>query len=79
MTGKMKPSIKEQNAKIVGAALAEVLPQSDKWWFQQPHLVRLNLLLLIPLMSSSVSGFDGKTALDPQSCLFPQTYTSKAR
>ncbi|KAI4600115.1 hypothetical protein KJ359_001217 [Pestalotiopsis sp. 9143b] len=55
----MKPSIKEQNAKIVGAALAEVLPQSDKWWFQQPHLVRLNLLLLIPLMSSSVSGFDG--------------------
>lgn len=79
MSEKMKPSIKEQNAKIVGAALAEVLPQSDKWWFQQPHLMRLNLLLLIPLMSSSVSGFDGKTAPDPQSCLFPQAHTSQDR
>lgn len=55
-----KKSQKEQNAKIVGAALAEVLPDSDKWWFQQPHLLRLNLILAIPLMSSSVSGYDGK-------------------
>ncbi|KAF5007189.1 hypothetical protein FDECE_6472 [Fusarium decemcellulare] len=49
----------ERDAKIVGTAIAEVLPRSDKYWFQQPHLLRLNLLLLIPLLSSSVSGYDG--------------------
>ncbi|CAM1509589.1 Fc.00g033280.m01.CDS01 [Cosmosporella sp. VM-42] len=53
------PSQKETDAKIVGAAIAEVLPQTNKYWFQQPHLLRLNLLLLIPLLSSSVSGYDG--------------------
>ncbi|KEY64402.1 hypothetical protein S7711_08462 [Stachybotrys chartarum IBT 7711] len=49
----------QRDTKIVGSALAEVLPQTDKYWFQQPHLLRLNLLLLIPLLSSSVSGYDG--------------------
>lgn len=49
----------KRDAKIVGTALAEVLPQTNKYWFQQPHLLRLNLLLLIPLLSSSVSGYDG--------------------
>ncbi|KAJ4258978.1 hypothetical protein NW762_008066 [Fusarium torreyae] len=49
----------DRDARIVGRALAEVLPQTDKYWFQQPHLLRLNLLLLIPLLSSSVSGYDG--------------------
>ncbi|KAF3009171.1 hypothetical protein E8E14_004202 [Neopestalotiopsis sp. 37M] len=54
-----KLSAKERNAKIVGVALAEVIPQSDISWFRQPHLLRLNLLLLVPLLSSSVSGYDG--------------------
>jgi hypothetical protein len=49
----------ERDAKIVGTALAEVLPQTNKYWFQESHLLRLNLLLLIPLLSSSVSGYDG--------------------
>lgn len=49
----------QKDAKIVGTALAEVLPRTDKYWFQQSHLLRLNLLLLIPLLSSSVSGYDG--------------------
>lgn len=49
----------ERDTKLVGSALAEVLPQTNKWWFQQPHLLRLNLLLLVPLLSSSVSGYDG--------------------
>ncbi|KAI9163591.1 Lactose permease [Paramyrothecium foliicola] len=53
------PSQVEKDAKIVGTALAEVLPQSNKYWFQRPHLLRLNLLLLVPLLSSSVSGYDG--------------------
>jgi MFS family permease len=48
-----------KNEDIVGAALAEVLPVTDKWWFQQSHLLRLNLVLLVPLLSSSVAGYDG--------------------
>lgn len=48
-----------KDEQIVGAALAEVLPKTDKYWFQQPHLLRLNALLLIPLLSSSVAGYDG--------------------
>ncbi|KAM0722955.1 hypothetical protein Q7P37_001153 [Cladosporium fusiforme] len=48
-----------KNEDIVGSALAEVLPVTDKWWFQQSHLLRLNLILLVPLLSSSVAGYDG--------------------
>lgn len=48
-----------KNERIVGRALAEVLPETDKWWFQIPHLLQLNLILLVPLMSSSVAGYDG--------------------
>ena len=48
-----------KDADIVGQALAQVLPQTNKYWFQQSHLLRLNLLLLIPLLSSAVSGYDG--------------------
>ncbi|KAI4864417.1 hexose transporter [Hypoxylon rubiginosum] len=48
-----------KDADIVGSVLAEVLPQTDKWWFQQRHLLRLNMLLLVPLLSSAVSGYDG--------------------
>lgn len=50
----------DRDTKIVGAALAEVLPQTKKYWFQHAHLLRLNLLLLVPLLSSSVSGYDGE-------------------
>lgn len=53
-----KDTMKE--AQIVGEALAQVLPRTNKWWFQQPHLLRLNLVLLVPLLSSSVSGYDGE-------------------
>jgi hypothetical protein len=45
-----------------GQALAEVLPQNDKAWYRVPYLLKLNLLLMIPLMSSAVAGFDGKSA-----------------
>ncbi|KAG4413948.1 hypothetical protein IFR04_012915 [Cadophora malorum] len=48
-----------KDSDIVGHALAEVLPQSTKHWFQTPHLLRLNLLLLVPLLSSPVAGYDG--------------------
>lgn len=48
-----------KDSQIVGAALAEVLPTTGKYWFQTPHLLRLNLILLVPLLSSSVAGYDG--------------------
>ncbi|KAK3076019.1 hypothetical protein LTR53_000196 [Teratosphaeriaceae sp. CCFEE 6253] len=48
-----------RNEQIVGAALAEVIPSTNKYWFQESHLLRLNLLLLVPLLSSSVAGYDG--------------------
>jgi MFS family permease len=44
---------------IVGKSLAGVLPSTDKYWFRIPHLLKLNLILLVPLLSSSVVGYDG--------------------
>ncbi|KAE8379821.1 general substrate transporter [Aspergillus bertholletiae] len=44
---------------IVGEALAAVLPQHSKPWFKVPHLLKLNLILLVPLLSSAVAGYDG--------------------
>ncbi|KAK7408885.1 hypothetical protein QQX98_008946 [Neonectria punicea] len=38
---------------------ADVFPGNGKYWWQVPHLLKLNLLLLIPLITSYVSGFDG--------------------
>ncbi|KAL4804988.1 general substrate transporter [Aspergillus unguis] len=48
-----------KDQEIVGEALASVLPQNDKLWFRIPHLLQLNLILLIPLCSSAVAGYDG--------------------
>lgn len=47
---------------IPGGTLVDVLPATNKYWFQQPHLLRLNLILLVPLLSSSTFGYDGKKA-----------------
>ncbi len=55
-----------RDSEIVGESLAQVLPQTGKYWFQQSHLLRLNLLLLVPLLSSSVSGYDGVFLMYPQ-------------
>jgi hypothetical protein len=45
---------------IVGVALASVLPQYDRFWFRIPHLLELNLILMVPLLSSAVAGYDGE-------------------
>ncbi|KAI9162771.1 Lactose permease [Paramyrothecium foliicola] len=39
--------------------LADVVPVLDAPWWKVPHLLKLNLLLLVPLISSYISGFDG--------------------
>ncbi|CAH0003802.1 unnamed protein product [Clonostachys byssicola] len=46
-------------ADVVGPDLAAVLPAEQKPWYKVPHLIKLNLLLLIPLMSSAAIGYDG--------------------
>lgn len=46
--------------QVVGSALAEALPNTKKHWFQQPHLLKLNLILFIPMLSSTVVGYDGE-------------------
>jgi hypothetical protein len=48
-----------KNEDIVGSSLAAVLPATEKWWFQQSQLLKLNFVLLVPLLSSSVAGYDG--------------------
>jgi hypothetical protein len=52
--------VKDQD--IVGEALAKVLPRYEKPWFKVPHLLQLNLILLVPLLSSSVAGYDGMSS-----------------
>ncbi|KAI0858283.1 hexose transporter [Xylaria cubensis] len=68
-----------KDSQIVGEALAQVLPKTNKYWFQQPHLLKLNLLLLIPLLSSSVAGYDGSLMNGLQSLEQWQTYFGNPR
>lgn len=49
-----------KDSDIVGKTLAAVLPQYDRVWFKVPHLLKLNLILIVPLLSSAVAGYDGK-------------------
>lgn len=42
-----------------GETITDILAHDDgKFWFQKPHLLRLNLLLCVPLLSSAISGYD---------------------
>ncbi|KAL3461805.1 general substrate transporter [Aspergillus heterothallicus] len=59
---------------IVGEALASVLPQHDRSWLRVPHLLRLNLILLVPLLSSAVAGYDGSLMNGLQSITEWQDY-----
>ncbi|KAL1895650.1 hypothetical protein Sste5346_005120 [Sporothrix stenoceras] len=42
-----------------GLTLADVTPPLEKWWFQYPHLLKLNLLLLCGFLAQFTCGFDG--------------------
>jgi hypothetical protein len=58
-TSKAKSVIMVKDADIVGEAIAAVLPQYDRPFFKVPHLLKLNLILIVPLLSSAVAGYDG--------------------
>lgn len=61
-----------KNEAIVGEALAKVLPDYGKFWWRVPHLLKLNLILLVPLLSSSVAGYDGTFPL-PEASISTKT------
>ncbi|KAL1845249.1 hypothetical protein VTK73DRAFT_795 [Phialemonium thermophilum] len=42
-----------------GTGIASVLPPNPKPWYRTPHLIKLNLVLLVPLVSSASVGYDG--------------------
>lgn len=42
-----------------GLTLADVTPKLEKWWFQYPSLLKLNLLLLCAFLAQFTCGFDG--------------------
>lgn len=44
---------------IVGPSIAAVLPDYGRPWYRVPHLLTLNLVLLVPLLSSATAGYDG--------------------
>lgn len=44
---------------IVGDAIADALPTDGKPWYRSQHLILLNLILLVPLLSAATSGYDG--------------------
>ncbi|EWG49264.1 hypothetical protein FVEG_08841 [Fusarium verticillioides 7600] len=53
------PAEKKGAAAAAGSDLAAVLPDDTRPWYRVPHLLKLNLLLLIPLVSSGAIGYDG--------------------
>lgn len=44
---------------IVGEAIAQVLPDHGKPWYKVKHLLALNTLLIVPLLSAASFGYDG--------------------
>lgn len=44
---------------IVGPAMAAVLPDYGRPWYKVRHLLTLNLILVVPLLSSATAGYDG--------------------
>ncbi|KAG8672723.1 hypothetical protein FPOAC2_06126 [Fusarium poae] len=53
------PTNNKGAAAAVGTDLAAVLPDDQRPWWRVPHLLKLNLLLLVPLVSSGDIGYDG--------------------
>ncbi|KAK9473856.1 general substrate transporter [Dipodascopsis tothii] len=60
-----------ENAAVT---LEDVLPKHNKPWYKVPSLLKLNLLLLIPIMSSTIVGYDGSMLNGLQSLEDWQTF-----
>lgn len=42
-----------------GQTVMEIVPKLDKPWFRYSHLLKLNLLMLAPILTQITSGYDG--------------------
>ena len=51
---------KTATRRAVGDDLIKVLPDDNRPWIFKWHLVRLNLIILGPLLSQAAGGYDGK-------------------
>ncbi|KAG4292414.1 hypothetical protein FPRO06_13667 [Fusarium proliferatum] len=56
---KNKTEDKDAAENTIGPQLLKVLPQAELPWYRTKHLLLLNLMLLVPLLSSSAVGYDG--------------------
>ncbi|OJJ54143.1 hypothetical protein ASPSYDRAFT_490368 [Aspergillus sydowii CBS 593.65] len=50
---------KAENAKVVGPEIAGALPDTDRPWWKERHLLRLNAILSICCLSAATVGYDG--------------------
>ncbi|KAH7001152.1 general substrate transporter [Ilyonectria destructans] len=48
-----------ENIKLVGPEIAAALPDNDKPWWREMHLIRLNALVFLCCMSAATVGYDG--------------------
>lgn len=61
-----------------GETIADVLAHDDgKYWFQKPHLLRLNILLMAPLISSAIFGYDVRVLFTQATALLCQSFALK--
>jgi hypothetical protein len=51
---------RSRNAQIVGDNLAAVLPETKLPFWRVWHLLRLNIILLVPMFSAGTGGYDGE-------------------
>jgi len=56
--GLFQRQTRRSQCSAVGPELLAVLPANPKPWYRTGHLIRLNLILLVPLFSASTVGFD---------------------
>ncbi|RSL45538.1 hypothetical protein CEP53_010737 [Fusarium sp. AF-6] len=63
-----------KNNQHSGYALEAVLPWDSKLWYRVLHLLKLNLLLLILLMPSSVADFEGNLSFTTISFALTRNY-----
>ncbi|KEZ45573.1 hypothetical protein SAPIO_CDS1910 [Scedosporium apiospermum] len=62
---------KKEAELAVGQGLVTVLPPNPKSWYRTPHLIKLNLVLLVPLFSSASVGYDVTYLCDRYGRKFP--------
>lgn len=56
----MRFNLKSADQKeVVGEAIASVLPDHGKPWYKVKHLLLLNILMIVPLLSGASAGYDG--------------------